>query len=75
MARVRPPGSRAGLERVAALAVVAVEQQAHARLVVGPVDGAQVAGAVGDDQQFADRRLQPVDQQREGFSLWLMEPS
>jgi hypothetical protein len=36
--------------------------------MVGPVDGAQFAVLVGDDEELADRRLQAIDLEAQRFS-------
>src|SRR5437660_5640870 len=59
----QPAGVARGLQGIAPLAVLAIEQLLHAGFVVGPVDGAQIAVAIGDDDQLADRGGDAVDQE------------
>jgi len=49
------------------LAIVATEQGAHARLIVGPVERAKIAFAVGDDEHGADGGIETIQKQAQSF--------
>ena len=63
---------------IVADAVMASQEVVHARFMIGPIDGAQVSVAVGDDDHFADRGVDSIDSKFEninqvgisGLSCW-----
>src|SRR6185437_858025 len=63
-----PAGIARPLEHETILAVMQAQLAAHAFVVVGPFEGAQIALAVGDDGQFADRRVERVEEQAQWLS-------
>src|SRR6185369_17925069 len=48
--------------------IVETQRLVHARLIVGPIYGAEVSFLVGDDEHLADGRVEMVHQQEERVS-------